>query len=151
MRADTLRWLAEQTERTVEEVERDLKQFCAGAPSNGRPAPEGTAVDLHRALREMPPHGDGAGVVQRFGRARLTLVVALPRVRVWVARGDEWDRVERRGVSDEGCPVRYQVFGTSQKEPEPRWHDVQPSDVPAALDEQVGRAVWASRVQGRAA
>jgi len=151
VRAETLLWFAAKTGRTVEEVERDVKRVCAEVPTRDRLLLVGPTIDLHRALREMPPWGNGAGGVQRFGRARLTLVIALPRVRVWVARGDEWDRAERRGVSGDGCPVRYQVFGASQKEPEPRWHDVTPSEIPAEIEEQVGRAVWASRMQRSAA
>jgi hypothetical protein len=154
LRAETLRWFAEQTNRTVEQVERDVKRVSAEVPLRDRVLFVGPTIDLHTALRTMAPWGEGAGQVRRVGRAKLTLVVSLPNLRVWVARGDEWDRALRRSPSGDGCPVRYQLLGRRGPwvaDEAPQWYDVTPSEVPGELDEQVGRIVWASRMQSDAA
>lgn len=148
MRAETLRWFAERSGRTPEQVERDVQRVLAAQPAHERGgAADEPAVDLHRELRAMAPTGEGAGATRRIGRCTFTLVVSLARVRVWVARGDEWDRAQRQRQR----PMRYEVLAAALGDPEVKWRDAEPCDISAELDEAVGRAVWASRMQSAAA
>lgn len=138
---ETTEWFAAKNGLTVDAFEARRRARLA-APADA------AELDLRDALRSGPPVGPDAGTVRRFGRVPLTLVVSLPRLRVWAARGDAWARAERVM----GCePVVYEVFakppglhallGESAAE---AWLRVTAGEVPVALHAEMARALWAA-------
>lgn len=138
---ETTEWFAAKSGLTVDAFEARRRERLA-VPSE---APE---LDLRATLRHGPTVGADAGTVRPIRRVPFTLVVSLPRLRVWVARGDAWERAERAMGSE---PVVYEVFakppglhallGESAAE---AWLRVTAGEVPVALFEEMARALWAA-------
>lgn len=141
MKPDTLAWFA--AHNGVAPVEFEARLRIHAAPTLA--APE---LDLRAALRDGPLVGVGAGAVRTIRRLPFVLVVSLPRLRVWVPRGDTWARAERAMQRD---PVVYEVFArptgprvTPEAAAVETWIAATAGEVPVGLFEQMARALWAA-------